>query len=168
MMQLPIFEDLKLTVEQAKELANYWRVVGDAIGVIDSNGFLTTSTGTWKRPMAVRSFNNLKEGLRNSSVSWVIVKNDLIVLDFSKIRYNQEWIRTMLHNHCLGVTDSEEGLKLFQKKESLGRTWYEDLAWRLKGITVESLGLEKTEVVSLTLNPENPDDADWKKLYFVA
>lgn len=168
MMQLSIFEDLKLTEEQAKELAGYWKVVGNAIGVIDSNGFLTTPTGTWKRPMAVRSFKNLKEGLKNSSVSWVIVMHDMIVLDFSKLRYNQEWIRTMLHNHQWGVTDSAEGLKLFQKKESLGRIWYQDLAWHLKGVTVESLGLEKTEVVSLTLNPENPDDADWRKLYFAA
>lgn len=168
MMQLPIFEDLILTVEQAKELANYWRVVGEAIGVIDSNGFLTTSTGTWKRPMAVRSFNNLKQGLKESSVSWVIVKDNLIVLDFSKLRYNQEWIWTMLHNYQLGVTDSDEGLKLFQKKESLGKTWYQDLAWNLKGVTVESLGLKNTEVVSLTHNPENPDDADWRKLYFAA
>lgn len=168
MMQLPIFEDLKLTVEQAKELAYYWRAVGNTIGVIEPNGFLTTSSGTWKRPMAVRAFKNLKEGLRNSSASWVIVKDNLIVVDFSKIRYNQEWIRTMLCNQQLGVADSEDGLKLFQKKESLGKSWYQDLAWCLKGVTVESLGLKNTKVVSLTHNPENPDYAEWGKLYFAA
>lgn len=168
MMQLPIFEDLKLTVEQAEELAYYWKVVGDTIGVIEPNGFLTTSTGTWKRPMAVRSFNKLKEGLESNSVSWVIVKDNLIVMDFSKLRYNQEWIRTMLRNQQLGVANSEDGLKLFQKKENYGKSWYQDLAWHLKGVTVESLGLKNKEVVSMTLNPENPDDADWREIYFAA
>ena len=168
MMQLPIFEDLRLTVEQAEELARYWGVVGDTIGVIEPNGFVTTSKGTWKRPMASGAFRNLKAALESNSANWVIVKDNLIVVDFGKLRYNQEWIRTMLRNQQLGVANSEDGLKLFQKKESLDCSWYQDLAWRLKGVTVDSLGLKKKEVVSLTHNPGNPDDADWKELYFVA
>lgn len=168
MMQLPIFEDLKLTVGQAKELANYWKVVGDAIGVIDSNGFLTTATGTWKRPMAVRAFKSLRDGLKSNSVSWVIVKDNLIVIDFSKLRYNQEWIRTMLCNQQFGVADSEKGLKLYQRKESTGIFWYHELSWHLRGVTVESLGLKNKEVVSLALNPEDPADAEWIELYFAA
>lgn len=168
MMQLPIFEDLRLTVEQAEDLAYYWKAVEDTIGVIEPNGFLTTSTGTWKRPMADGSFRRLKTALESNSVSWVIVKDNLIVVDFSKLRYNQEWIRTMLSNQQLGVADSAEGLKLFQRKESSGKSWYQDLAWHLKGVSVESLGLKNKEVVSLTHNPENPDDADWRELYFAA
>lgn len=168
MKHLPIFEDLELTVEQAEELAYYWKAVGDTIGVIEPNGFLTTSTGTWKRPMAEGSFKKLRKALENSSANWVIVKDNLIVVDFGKLRYNQEWIRTMLNNQQLGVADSADGLKLFQRKESSGKSWYQDLAWHLKGVTVESLGLKNKEVVSLTLNPEDPDEADWKELYFVA
>lgn len=167
-MQLPIFEDLRLTVEQAKELACYWGAVGNTIGVIEPNGFLTTSEGTWKRPMATGAFSKLKMALENNSANWVIVKDNLIVVDFGKLHYNQEWIRTMLRNQQLGVANSEKGLKLFQKRESGGKAWYQDLAWHLKGVTVESLGLKHKEVVSMTLNHENPDDAEWRELYFAA
>ena len=168
MMQLPIFEELRLTVEQAEELACYWKRVGDGIGIIDSSGYLTTSCGTWNRPMANRSFKKLRDALKTNPVSWIIVMDNQIVVDFSKLRYNLSWIKSMLRNQQLGVSNSEDGLKLFQKRETSGKTWYQDLAWRLRGVTVENLGFENSMVVSLSQNQDDPDSAEWLKLYFAA
>lgn len=168
MEKMEIFEDLNVTPEQAKELADYWRVAGNAIGVIDSKGTLTTAQGIWKRPMANSSFKKLKEAFNNSSPCWIIVMNNQIVVNFGKLRYNKECVKKMIHDKEWGVNNSEKGLRLFKEDVCFGKVWYKELDWCLQGITTQKLGLQKSEVVSISPNQENPDSAEWNRLYFVA
>lgn len=165
---LKIFEGLSLPMEAIRELACYWNVADDDVGIIDSKGKMTTSNDIWDRPCASRSYEILRKALESCSVSWITLGENTITVDFRELRYNHTWLKRMFQNRDLGVCNSEVGLKLFQKKETYGKAWFEDLYWTLRGVTVESLGLEKNEVVSLTPNSENPDEAEWKKLYFAA
>ena len=164
----PIFEGLNLTVSEAQDLANYWRVAGDVLAIIDGKGMLSTAERSWERPMAVRNFKNLQKHLNGCAVPWVIVQDTQIVVDFSKIHYNLEWIREICKNHELGVCDSKdgEGLKLYQRKKSNGEFWYAEQSWVLRGVSVAALGFERNEVVNRSPNQANPRTAAWATLYF--
>lgn len=168
MMHQEIFQGLDLTEDAARDLAIYHRVAGDEIGVIDSKGHLTTEKRTWLRPMAHKHFKELKEAFDGAKSA--IVCNDYIVINFPALTYNLEWVRELIKSGRLGVKDSPEGLCVFQKKESDNTPlWYAKAYWPLNGVTVKGLGLKlKKEVVSLSANPENPDDAEWTTLYFAA
>lgn len=164
-----IFKGLpSMTEEAAKDLANYLRVADGAVGIIDAKGRLTTPQKEWDRPMAGRNFEVLHETLKESNVPWVEVQEDQIRVDFSRIEYNVEWLKKIITKYQLGVSDSECGLKLYRRNQINSKTWYEDQGWRIQGVTVASLGLEKSEVVSLNMNSENPDEAEWQKLHFAA
>lgn len=165
---LKIFEGLSLPMEAIQELACYWKVADDDVGIIDSKGKMTTSNDIWDRPCASRNYDILRKALEANSVSWITFGEDTITVDFRELRYNHSWLKKMFLNRNLGVCDSETGLKLFQKREATDKVWFEDLYWALRGVTVDSLGLDKSKVVSLTPNSQNPDEAEWKKLYFVA
>ncbi|MGN1310439.1 MAG: hypothetical protein ACI4VP_01805 [Clostridia bacterium] len=165
MMQREIFKGLQLTETVARDLAIYHRVAGGVIGVIDANGYLITPKGTWLRPRAHGHFKELKEALDGAELA--IICNNYIVVDFPMLTYNLEWIKEIIKKENLGVQDSPEGLLLFQKKKTENTLWYNQVYWTLKGVTTGELGLElKKEVVSLSSNQENPDDAEWAKLYF--
>lgn len=168
MFQQQIFEGLQLSEDVARDLAIYQRVAGGAIGVIDANGHLVTQKKTWLRPRAHSHFKELRDALTGAES--VIVCNDYMVIDFSSLTYNLEWVKEIIQAKNLGVQDSPEGLILFQKKGTENTpVWYNKVYWTLKGVTTEDLGIKlRTEVVSLSANPENPDEADWTKLYFVA
>lgn len=163
-----IFRGLNLTTEESQELALYWKTAGNCLAIIDSRGWLSTSKGTWNRPMAHKSFRILKEALKENDVPWIIVQEHQIIVDFSKLVYNQHWILRMLREGKMGVKDSENGLKIYNQRECFGQEWFEEMEWSLSGVTVSSLGLTKSKAVCLYPNRDNPDDADWQKLYFVA
>lgn len=168
MVQQEIFKGLNLTLGIARDLAIYHRVADGVIGVINENGHLHTAKNkTWRRPMANKSFKVLKEAL---SGDLVIVGDNYIFVDFPALAYNLNWVRELIRAESLGVMESKEGLMLFKKNESKNMPlWYEQSYWTLKGVKVEALNLElKKKVVSLSANPENPDDANWATLYFVA
>lgn len=167
--KLKIFEGLFLPMEAIWELADYWKVADEDIGTIDSKGKMITSNDVWDRPCAANNYKVLRAALEESPVDWITLAEDTITVDFSKLHYNGEWLLKMFRNRGLGVCDSDKGLKLFEKREtSSGQVWFEDLYRSLRGVTVASLGLEKSEIVSLSPNPENPDYADWNRLYFAA
>lgn len=169
MNKLPIFLGLKDVPESvARDLAFYWKVAGDDTGTINSQGHLTTPQTKWPRPMAQDNFNALKEALKGNEAAWLTVEEDKIELDFSKLQYNLEWLKDIITKYELGVSDSEEGLVLYQKQNSNGNIWYADQAWRLKGVTAKKLGFEKCEPVALSPNMQNPRTAEWGELYFSA
>lgn len=169
MSKLQIFEGLNLPMEAIRELACYWKVADNDVGIIDSLGNMTTSDDVWTRPYASRNYQVLRTALEACPVPWVIIGEKQIAVDFSKLRYNGAWLLKMFRNRNLGVCDSEEGLKLFEKRETTsGGVWFEDLYWALRGVTVDNLGLEKSEIVSLSPNSQNPDEAEWQRLYFAA
>ncbi len=167
MHRLPIFMGLKnVSVDVAKDLALYWDKAGNTIGVIDSNGHLETSETIWKRPVAVKNFKGLRESLKGNTVPWIIVQEERIVLDFSKLQYNVEWLKAIIKSHELGVCDSEHGLMLYKPEKANGAIWYSKQQWRLKGVCVEALGFSKHKVADLSPNQQNPRTADWRNLYF--
>lgn len=166
MQKLPIFKGLNLTVTEAQDLATYWRVAGDKLAIIDSKGMLTTAERTWERPMSQKNFENLQKHLNGCEVPWIIVQDNQIVVDFSKLQYNVDWIREICQKHQLGVCDSKDGLKLYQRKKSNEDYWYVEQSWQLKGVSVAKLGFERNEVVNRSPNQQNPRTAAWAKLYF--
>ena len=167
--KLRIFKGLRLTEREAKDLAIYWKAAGNSVGIITEKGSLRTSNRFWDRPIAVDNFTALRKALEACPVSWIIVCDNQLVVDFDHLEYNRGWLKKMFKNRGLGVRYQKGvGLKLYQKKESYGKTWYQELEWTLKGVTIKSLNLRKKETVSLTPNPENPDDANWAELYFAS
>ncbi len=168
MEQQQIFENLNLPEQVAKELANYWKVAGSNLGIIDHRGTLHTKEGAWKRPMGSNAFQELKKALQTNKVRWIVVADTLISIDFDMLRYNEEYIKQMIRDQQMGVKDSKDGLKIFKKQMAFGTPFYQEQAQSLKGVTVESLGLKYSEVVSISPISENPDFAEWAKLYFVA
>lgn len=168
MNKLQIFEGLSLSIEEALELIRYWNVADDDVGIIDHLGNMTTSDDVWNRPCAARNYKVLRAAVEACPVEWIKLGDNTITVDFSKLRYNAMWLKKMFTNRGLGVCNSIDGLKLYQKRNTFDNEWFEDQFWTLRGVTVESLGLEKRETVSLTPHTENPDYAEWKELYFAA
>lgn len=168
MEQQQIFENLNLPEQVAKELANYWKVAGDNIGIINHRGALHTQAGVWKRPMGSNVFQELKKALQTNRVRWIVVADTLISIDFGMLRYNEKYVKQMICDQQMGVKDSEDGLKMFKKQMVFGTPFYQEQTQSLKGVTVESLGLKHSEVVSISPISENPDFAEWAELYFVA
>lgn len=168
MAKQQIFEDLNLPEKVAKEIVQYWNVAGEERGIIDSRGFLHTKKGIWRRPMSGDGFKNLKKTLEQNKVNWIIVTDNLISINFSMLHYNLKYVKQLLRNHEIGVADSEKGLRLFKKEVCFGKIWYKEMEWCMKGVTVENLGLEDNEIVSLSPISENPDYAEWANLYFAA
>lgn len=169
MEKLQIFEGLNLPMEAVREVCMYWKYAGYDVGAIDSCGNMRTADTVWTRPCASENYKILRTALEEEChVKWITLKEDRIVIDFSQIRYNFEWVKKMIASKELGVCDSKDGLKLFEKvKTTSGKVWYIDLPWQLPDVTINQLGFEKSKVVSLTPNTNNPDDAEWAKLYFV-
>lgn len=169
MEKLQIFEGLNLPMEAIREVCMYWKYAGYDVGVIDVSGNMRTSETIWTRPCASGNYKTLRTALEETSrVKWITLKEDRIVIDFSQIRYNFEWVKKMLAIQKVGVCDSGDGLKIYEKvKTTSGKEWYIDLPWQLKDVTVNQLELKKSKVVSLTPNTSDPDDAEWAKLYFV-
>ena len=166
-MMQRIFKGLKLEESVAQDLANYWRVAGDTIGIIDSSGHLTTYKGTWKRPIARYFFIALRDALRNNPpTKGIVIGEDSIAIDFRCLSYDLEWIKEYICSKELGVCDTEKGLQLYEKKES--GNWYSTLGWPLKGVTTKMLGLTMQKVVDLSPHQESPDHAEWARLYFAA
>lgn len=167
MMQQMIFVGLKLEEQVAHDLSIYWKVAGDTIGIIDSSGYLTTYKGTWRRPMARKSFIALRDALINNPMTnGIVVGENSIAIDFSCLSYNLEWVKELVHSKKLGACDTEEGLKLYEKRTGGFCSWYSLFAWSLKGVTIEKLGLSIQKVVDLSQHQENPDYAEPAKLYF--
>ena len=167
-MMQQIFEGLKLEERVAQDLATYWKVAGNTIGIIDSFGYLTTNKGTWKRPMARRSFIALKDALSNNpQTKGIVVGENTIAIDFGCLSYDLEWVKNLICSENLGVCDSSEGLQLFKKKER--GSWYSSFGWTLKGVTIEMLNFPmNSKVVDLSQHQDNPDHAEWDILYFAA
>lgn len=171
MRRLPIFEELPpIPVDEARSIDYYWAYSQGTVGVIDARGYMTTEDGRlWERPLADKDFQALRDALKGRNLpDWVTVQEDQIKMDFSKIHYNLDWLKTIITNHELGVRNSRRGLVLYQKKVTNGQTWYVDQIWRLKDVTVEALGLVSSQLVSLTANSQNPDEAEWETLYFAS
>jgi len=167
-MMQQIFKGLKSSLGVAEELATYQKKADGVIGVINAKGHLTTFKETWVRPMASNSFEVLKEALKDSD--FAIIKEECVFVDFPRLRYNLEWVRETIRKEKLGVLGSPEGLILFREKQSANQpAWYEKALWALKGVSVEDLEMNlEMKIASLSPTPENPDEANWAMLYFVA
>ena len=169
MGKLPIFVGNlpPITANVAIELALYWRVVGDAVGVIDENGCLRYGENcVWWRPMANKSFKALKEAFEGSESSVVNVEEHQITVDFSKLQYNLEWVNELVAKHHLGVCDSMRGLMFYEPKNSNGTIWYLESEWRFRRVTVKDLNLNESKISAISPNQGNPRTAEWKTLYF--
>ena len=121
MNKLPIFVGNlpPITAEEAIELALYWRVAGDAVGIIDKDGCLRYGENSvWGRPMADKSFKKLKEAFKGSESSAVKVEEDRITVDFSKLQYNLELVKALVAKYNLGVCDSMRGLMFYVPKNA--------------------------------------------------
>lgn len=162
-----IFKGLETTVEQARELARYWDKAGDGLGIITYDGSLITARTKWKRPMADSSFRKMKDAVEDNPVDWIVLMDSLMAVNFGKLQYNVEWVKNFIYVNQFGVADSEKGLMLFEEKKATNATWYQEMNWMFKGLTVENLGLVDKKLVCTSHNQTNPDYADWKTLYFI-
>lgn len=162
-----IFKDLETTVEQARELARYWDKAGNGVGIITYDGSLVTAQSKWKRPMADSSFRKMRDVVENNPVDWIVLMDSLMAVDFGKLQYNAEGVKNFIYVNQFGVANSEKGLKLFEERKNHEKTWYMELDWTLKGLTVEGLGLIDKKLVNTSQNQENPDYASWETLYFI-
>lgn len=162
-----IFKDLETTIEQARELARYWDRAGDGVGIITYDGSLITAQTKWKRPMADSSFIKLRDAVKGNPVNWIVLMDSLMAVNFGKLQYNEEGVKNFIYVNQFGVANSEKGLKLFEERKTANVTWYQELDWTFKGLTVESLGLIDKKLVNASQNQENPDYANWETLYFI-
>ena len=167
--KLPIFEgDLPpITAEAAIELAFYWRVAGDDVGIIDENGCLRyDGNNIWGRTMADRSFKILKEAFKGSESPAVKVEKHQITVDFSKLQYNLAWVNELVAKYHLGVCDSMRGLMFYEPKNTNGTPWYLESEWRFRRVSVKDLNLKESRISAISPNQSNPRTAEWKTLYF--
>lgn len=167
MNRLPIFVGLPpVPVGAAIELAYYWRVAGDAEGIIDNKGHLQHGDEFWGRPLAEKAFKALKEAFEGSNSSCITVKENQIKIDFSKLQYNLEWVKMLVEKYGLGVCDSMRGLMFYEPKNTNGTPWYLESEWRFRRVTVKDLNLFESRIIAISPNQENPRTAEWKTLYF--
>jgi hypothetical protein len=169
MNKLPIFVGNlpPITAKAAIELALYWRVAGDAVGIIDKDGCLRyDENSVWGRPMADKSFKTLKEAFDGCESSVVKVEEHQITVDFSKLQYNLEWMKVLISKYHLGVCDSMRGLMFYQPKHTNGNLWYLESEWRFRHITVKDMNFTVNRICAISPNQENPRTAEWKTLYF--
>ena len=156
-----------ITAAAAIELALYWRVAGDAVGIIDEKGcLLYGENSVWGRPMADKSFKALKEAFEGCESSAVKVEENRITVDFSKLQYNVEWVKALVEKYELGVCDSMRGLMFYEPKNASGTLWYFESEWRFRRVTVKDLGLKESRTASISPKQDNPRTAEWKTLYF--
>ena len=169
MNKLPIFVGNlpPITAKAAIELALYWRVAGDAVGVIDEKGYLWYGENSvWGRPMADKSFKDLKEAFEGCESSVVKVEEDKVTVDFSKLQYNLEFVKALVAKYHLGVCDSMRGLMFYEPKNTSGNLWYFESEWRFRHVTVNDLNLTENKIVSISPEQEDPRTSEWKTLYF--
>lgn len=169
MNKLPIFVGNlpSITAEAAIELAYYWRVAGDAVGIIDEKGCQWYGDNSvWGRPMANKSFKILKENFEGSESSVVKVEENKITVDFSKLQYNLEWVKELVAKYQLGVCDSMRGLMFYEPKNNNKTLWDFESEWRFRHVTVEDLGFKESRTSVISPNQNNPRTAEWKTLYF--
>ena len=169
MNKLPIFVGNlpPITADVAIELALYWRVAGDDVGVIDEKGCLRYGENSiWGRPMADKSFKALKEAFEGCESSAVKVEENHITVDFSKLQYNLEWVKELITKYQLGVCDSMRGLMFYEPKNTKENLWYFESEWRFRRVTVNDLGIKESRVSAISPNQGNPRTAEWKTLYF--
>lgn len=169
MEKLPIFVGNlpPITAQAAIELALYWRVAGDDVGIIDEKGCLRYGENSiWGRPMASKSFKVLKEAFDGCESLAVKVEGNQITVDFAKLEYNLEWVKELVARHQLGVCDSMRGLMFYEPKNTNENIWYFESEWRFRRVTVKKLGLEESRVCAISPNQGNPHTAEWKTLYF--
>lgn len=165
-MMQQIFEGFNTEPAVAKDLAAYWKVAGDKFAAINDRGHLRTKDGKiWARPQAAKHYNELKAAFEAHRPSFVIIGEDTIYINFQELSYNLQWIKELLHAQKLGVCDSEQGLKLYKKKNGANGMWYDHFAWTLQNVTVNELGLKKHEVVRTSAS-DSVDDVEWSDLYF--
>lgn len=169
MNKLPIFVGNlpPITANAAIELALYWRVAGDAVGIIDQKGYLRYGENSvLGRPMADKSFKLLKEAFEGSESSVVKVEENQIMVDFSKLQYNLEWVKALVAKYHLGVCDSMRGLMFYEPKNTSGNFWYFESEWRFRHVTVKDLNLTESRISAISPNLEDSRTAEWKTLYF--
>ena len=167
MDKLAIFVGLPaITAEAAMELAYYWRVTGDAVGIIDENGHLRYGENFWGRPMADKTFKVLKEAFQESDTPCVTVEENQIKIDFSMLQYNLEFVKELVEKYHLGVCDSMRGMMFYEPKSANGAEWYFESEWRFRHVEVKDLGLSESRISAISPNQENPRTAEWKTLYF--
>lgn len=169
MNKLPIFVGNlpPITAEAAIELALYWRVAGDAVGIIDEKGCLRyDENSVWGRPMASRAFKILKEAFDECESSAVKVEENQITVDFAELQYNLEFVKELVTKYHLGVCDSMRGLMFYEPKNANGTLWYFESEWRFRRVSVKDLGLKESRISAISPNQENPRTAEWKTLYF--
>lgn len=167
MMQ--IFEGLPLNLPEAEVLSIYLKAAKGMPGVIHTNGYLTTAQGTWERPMARERYEELRRALeRTPEAEGIVLGSDTISFDPRCVQYDLEAIKDFIATNHFGVKDSPGGLLIYRRRETYHTgVWYEKILWALQGVTVAMVPIQKSEVVSLSQS-NNPDDADWEELHFVA
>lgn len=164
-----IFRGLNLDLMEAWNLSHYLKVAKGSIGVIHANGYMTTSNGTWKRPMSSERYEELRRALeRTPEAEGIVLGSDTISFDPRYIQYDLKAIRDFIATNHFGVKDSPNGLLIYRRRKTHHTdVWYEKILWGLQGITVAMVAAQESKVVSLSQS-KNPDDAEWAELHFVA
>ena len=162
-----IFKGLELNLEEAYELAIYLKVAKGDVGVIHTNGYMTTAHGTWERPCATQNYAKLRKALeRTPNTEGIILERNTISFDPECIQYDLKAIRRFIAINHLGVKNSQNGLLIFRQREaSHTGVWYERILWEFHGITTAMLDTNTAKIVKIT---PIQGEADWKTLYFVA
>lgn len=169
-MMQQVFEGLELNLEEASELSYYLKAAKGKIGVIHANGYMTTSDGTWERPRAANRYIRLRKALeRTPEAKGITLEEDSISFNPQYIRYNLKAIREFIAINHYGVKDTPEGLSVYRKRKAhYTGVWFERILWEFQGITINMLDTNTAKIVSLTPAKNNPDEAEWATLHFVA
>ena len=164
------FEGLDLNLEEARELSYYLKTAQGEIGVIYPNGYMTTSDRIWERPRATNKYIRLRKGLeRTPEAKGITLEKDSISFNPQYIRYNLRAIREFFATNHFGMKNSPNGLLIYRKREAKHTgVWFERILWEFQDITIDMLDINSAKIVSLTPAKNNPDEAEWATLYFIA
>lgn len=169
MEKLQIFEGLNLPMEACRELAYYWKAARRDIAIIRSDGKMIAVEAIWNRPCASESYEILRTSLeeKTNKVEWIVPINNMVIIDFDYLHYDDEKVRSFITRRELGICDGKHGLELYEQVRTCsGKEWYTKV-WELPNLTVNQLNAKKSNVVCMSPDMDDPYEAEWKELYFM-